>query len=100
MAVQKGPVPGDKLNTNYPLAKAEGETQKETKNSKAFLIDDGSGKLPTITLETKREGVIGSIPSVTVKPLREKIDDTFGPDQNFHDQYVKPDFIQPDERLR
>ena len=97
---QKGPSPADKVNANYPLAKAEGENQKETKGDKAFVLDDGSGKMPTITLETKQSGKIGSIPSVTVKPLREKLDDTFGPDQNFHDQFVKPDFIQPDERLR
>lgn len=85
---QTGTVPEKIVAANYPLDKREEQYQKETRQKKAYMVT--SENSPTIELEQKQSGVIGSTPASSGKPLREPISDVAGdPERNFHDQYVK-----------
>jgi len=77
---------------HYPLDVKEMEHQTETEQPKAYMVT--SEKMPTITLETKQSGTIGTTPSVTVRPLREKIQDTFGAEENLHQKFIDPKAIE------
>ena len=88
MPEQKGPVPEKIVGANYPLEKKENQYQQETKQRKAYMVT--SEKMPTIELEQKQSGGIGSTPSTSGKQLREPIQENVGdPERNLHDQYVK-----------
>lgn len=100
MPIQKGPKPESIKNANYPLMTNEVQHQKETANPYGFKVNLGP-TMPTIELQTKQSGKIGSASPVTVKPLAEAFDvKPANPEQNFHDQFVKPNEIQPDDRKR
>jgi len=90
---QKGPVPESIKAHNYPLDQREGQYQTETGVSKGFNIE--GAKMPTITLETKHSGKIGSASPITVKPLREIYDvKPSNPEENMSSQFKNLNAIE------
>ena len=89
MSVQKGQKPAGIVNANYPLDQREAQNQAETGLPKGFQIKDI--KMPTITLEVKQGGVVGSASPSSGKPLRESISDASpaNPEANMRTQFVK-----------
>ena len=99
MQHQKGQIPDKIVDSNYPLDDREAQNQTETGFPKAFAIKDN--KLPTITLEVKKSGTIGSVSPNSGKPLREPITDTFDTEKNFHDEFVKPnEFVKSEGAVK
>ena len=101
MSTQKGPVPEKIKGVNYPLDQREAQNQAETRQEKAFPIV--SEKMPTIDFTHQRtKGVEGTIPASSGSPLRQGVQDSrpADPESNVHAQFVKPDQITRDERLR
>lgn len=93
---QKGPIPEKIVSDNYPLDKREAQYQRETGSPKAFEV--ASQVMPTITLEVKQSGKIGTASPVTTRPLREPINDSnSNPETNLRMQFVKPNEFEHSE---
>ena|SRR3990167_2403590 len=95
MSVQKGDKPASIKASPDPYLVNEHQAQRETNNPYGFNIDLGE-KMPQIQYTTKKSGQIGSTPASSGKPLRSPIAEptASNPDQNQHEQFVKPDAIE------
>ena len=87
----------NQLGVGKPLEARDGELQRETKSPEGYLLNDS--RLPTFQLEVKHSGQINEGSAVTIKPLREPIDDSSpaNPEASLHNQFVQTDTFNHSE---